>query len=282
MKKTGMAGLALWIAGAALAQEQGKPLTQEPLQQGRIVYEHTVQMQIRFAGMNDQMPQMLPRSRTNKLELLFNGEQSLRRNLPDDVTDNNGEFGNASFDGGGGRNIQIKTFGPGNNDIAYVHLGRGITVEQREFATKNYIITDSISKLNWKLTGEAKTILGYACQKAVAQRIGTRMGSQMVNGEIKREQVADTSNITAWFTTTIPVSTGPAYAGQLPGLVLEIEVNDGRETYKATEVSPKVNVSDIKEPKSGKKITRSDFEKEVEKTMQEMQRNNGGRMMFRG
>jgi hypothetical protein len=46
------------------------------------------------------------------------------------------------------------------------------------------------------------------------------------------------------------------------------------------EVSPKVNVSKIKEPKDGKKMTATEFDKERDRVMEEMRKNmpNGMRM----
>jgi GLPGLI family protein len=99
----------------------------------------------------------------------------------------------------------------------------------------------------------------------------------MENGEAKREKVMDTMNIVAWFTNEIPGSFGPdTYQGQLPGTILEIDVNNGRTSFKALEISPKVDVAKIKEPSKGKKVTAEEFAKEREKLMQEMMQNNGG------
>ncbi len=62
----------------------------------------------------------------------------------------------------------------------------------------------------------------------------------MDNGVMSRKQVPDTSNVIVWFTPAIPVSAGPDYEGQLPGLILQIDIN-GNTTYKAIEVSQKAD-----------------------------------------
>jgi len=103
----------------------------------------------------------------------------------------------------------------------------------------------------------------------------------MENGEMKREMVPDTLAVVAWFTPDIPVSVGPGtYQGQLPGLILELDENNGQTFFKSVEISPKVNASKIKEPKDGKKITQAEFDKERDKAMEEMRKNmpNGMRM----
>ena len=149
--------------------------------------------------------------------------------------------------------------------------------DQRELGGKSYIIADSIKKMNWKVAGETKVILGHNCMKATTQRMQESFRMSMDNGEAKREKVMDTLNIVAWFTNEIPGSFGPdMYQGQLPGTILEIDVNNGRTSYKAIEISPKVDVAKIKEPSKGKKATPEEFAKEREKLMQEMMQNNGG------
>jgi GLPGLI family protein len=96
----------------------------------------------------------------------------------------------------------------------------------------------------------------------------------MENGELKRQQVPDTLNIIAWFTTEIPVAVGPSdYQGQLPGAILELDVNKGQTVIRAVEFSPKVNVAKIKEPKDGKRVTAAEYTSERDKLMEQMRRN---------
>jgi len=141
---------------------------------------------------------------------------------------------------------------------------------------KKFIVNDSIRKLSWKLTGETKTILGHVCQQALAQRTGMRTQTMMENGKIERREVMDTTNIVAWFTTEIPVSAGPDVQGQLPGLILALDLNNGRTVYRALEIQPKADIVTIKEPTKGKKVTPDEFTKERDKMMEEMQKNNQG------
>lgn len=256
MKRTLLIGCFSLVTLAATAQQR----------EGRVVYERTMQLQMRFQGM-EGMEQMLPRTRTDKIEVLFANGQSLRRQLEDETPDET-QFG--------GNGVQIRMIGAGADDITYFNFDAGRSVEQREFATKKYIIADSVQKLSWKLTGQTKTILGHTCQQATTQRIMQRMTMNIDNGVARREMVPDTMNITAWFTTAIPVPAGPEYQGQLPGLILAIDVNNGRTVFQAVEISPKVDAGLIKEPKNGKKVTMDEFNKERDKTLDEMQRNGGG------
>lgn len=259
MKRILLAAGALVLTGTAFCQQK----------EGRVLYERTVQMQMRFAGMGDDVERVIPRTRTDKMEVLFANNQSLRRAVQDDRPE-----GDVVSDGGG---MQVNIMVAGGDDVTYCNFDNSKVIEQREFATKTYIVADSVRKLSWKLTGESKTILGYPCQKAVTQRIGQRTMMNMNNGQMERKLVSDTSNVIVWFTGSIPVPAGPDFQGQLPGLILEIDVNNGRTVYKAIEVSPKVDMAVIKEPKNGKKVTQDEFNKERDKALEEMQRNNQGR-----
>jgi GLPGLI family protein len=247
------------------------------MKEGRVVYERTFQLPARIFGGNPDIAAQIPRSRTDQYELLFSNNQSLWQYLPDA----NGEGDPNTFTANGGG--MVIRFAGGSNDISYCNLDKGTRIDQREIADKNYVVTDSVLKLDWKLTGETKQILNFTARKAISQRIGSRMQMTMENGEMKREQVPDTVSIVAWFTTDVPVSVGPTtYQGQLPGLILELDENNGRTSFKAVEVSPKVSVSKIKEPKGGKKITATEFDKERDKVMEEMRRNMpNGQMRIR-
>ena len=88
--------------------------------------------------------------------------------------------------------------------------------------------------------------------------------------------------IIAWFTNEIQGSFGPEmYQGQLPGAILEMDINNGKSTFKALEVLSKIDVAKIKEPSKGKKVTPEEFVKEREKLMNDMQMNGGGNINIR-
>jgi GLPGLI family protein len=255
MRKTLLAWSSLLLVTSLWAQQK----------EGTVVYERTMQMQLRI---NDDhaIEQMLPKTRTDKFELSFGKNQSLWKHV--DEEENNDEFG------GGG--MQIKMVGPGQNDILFCDFNNARRVEQRELFDKKFVVEDSIRKLNWKLTSESRTLLGHPCLKAIAQRITPRMQMTIDNGKMERKEVVDTNNIVAWFASDIPVSAGPEVQGQLPGLILALDINDGRMVYKALEISSEVDLAAIKEPTKGKKVTPAQFNDERNKMMDEMQKNNQG------
>ncbi|HEU4471179.1 MAG TPA: GLPGLI family protein [Flavisolibacter sp.] len=246
------------------------------LKEGRIIYERTTQLKLSFRNAEaEAMFKDVPKTQVASFELLFGNNQSLWQSLPDV----NQEASQMSGSETGGKSFMIKSFG--GDDVVYHNFGSGKKIVSRELSNKKYIVEDTIAKLTWKMTEESKTFLNYRVMKATAQMIAKRTVSTMENGEMKRKEMPDTMQIVAWFTTDIKIPAGPAYQGQLPGLILELSINNDQTVYKATEISPKVTLASIKEPKGGKRITNAEYVSEMEKVMEEHRKRlaeNGGRI----
>ena len=209
---------------------------------------------------------------TDRFELNFAQNQMSWRQMEQDIADN------VSSGEEGGNRFVIRTIGGGAEDVTFCDFEKSRKVELREVLDKKFIISDSLRKGNWKLTGETKTILGYNCRQATSLRFGKRAMMTMNDGKMERKEIDDTTNIVAWFTTDIPVAVGPEIQGQLPGAILELEMNNGRTIYKATEVAAKPTLSAIKEPTKGKKVTQAEFTAERNKMMEQMQQNGNFRI----
>ena len=263
MKKIAIAAAVTMLTSAAFGQ----------INEGKIVYERTMQMNIQVADNDPRVQNMIPRERKDQFELIFAQGKSLWKPAETEQNDD------MSFGDEGGSRIVIRMMGA--DDVSYTDINTSKRVELRELGGKNFIITDSIRRLNWKVTGETRTILGHKCIKAVTQRTQESFRMQMDNGNATRQRVVDTLNIVAWFTNEIPGSYGPdIYQGQLPGSILEINVNNGNNVYTAIRIDKKADFSEIKEPSKGKKLTPAEFAQEREKLFQEMQQNGGPRRSF--
>ncbi|MFL5741665.1 MAG: GLPGLI family protein [Flavisolibacter sp.] len=240
--------------------------------EGRVVYERVFQLPARMFILDPSLANQIPKSRTDQYELLFSGNHVLWQYIPNATNEGDGN----SFAGGG---MVFRFGGPG--DISFFDLDKGTRVDQREIMDRSFVVTDTIRKQQWKLTDETKTILNHLARKATTQRVSTRTMMTMENGEMKRTPIQDTSAVVAWFTTDIPVSAGPEFSGQLPGLILELDIANGQTVYHALEISPSVNAKKIKEPKDGKKVTADEFTAEREKIMEEMRKNSPAGMNIR-
>lgn len=261
MKKTLFPLIALVASQVAVAQ----------MKEGKVVYENVQQLTFQVRGGGGPDMSNLPKTMTRQFELLFSSNQSLWQPLPDMNQEANQMAGPS-----GGPMVNIVRIG-GGDAVTYHNFEAGKRVSERELTAKTYLVEEPIAKLNWKLTDESKAILGHKTFKATTDRISTRTLVSMENGETIRKQVPDTSKIIAWFAADIPVPAGPDFQGQLPGLILELDINNGRSIYKALELSPKVNVSSIKAPSRGKKISVEDYAKEQSKMMDEMMKNRQSR-----
>ncbi len=89
--------------------------------------------------------------------------------------------------------------------IMPLHLGREVCKY-----TENYPIQQ------WTLCNETKTILSYKCQKATCRWRGR--------------------DYEAWFTTEIPVRSGPWKFGGLPGLIVKIQDSKKEYTFECVKV----------------------------------------------
>ena len=89
--------------------------------EGRVTYERTVQMQVNFGGMNEEMQRMIPRSRTDKFELNFANNQSIYKQAEQEQEDD-------SHMGGDNGGVQIRMVSQGSNDIIYNNFETGKVV----------------------------------------------------------------------------------------------------------------------------------------------------------
>jgi GLPGLI family protein len=254
MKKF-LASTALFLSFFAQAQ----------MREGRIIYERVFQLPTRMFNVDPAIAAQIPKSRTDQYELLFGNNQSLWQFLPSLNSDDQNTFAS------GGMVLRLQA--PGANDVVYHNFEKGTRLDQREVLDRSFLVSDSIRKLDWKLSDETKIVLNYTVHKATATRISSRSRMTMENGQMKREDFPDTAKVVAWYTTDIPVPAGPDFQGQLPGTILELDVDNGQTVYKAIEISPKVSANKIKEPKDGKKLTAAEFIKERDKLMEEMRKN---------
>jgi len=241
-------------------------IVQAQQKSGKVTYERVSTFIARFNinGVENESPQ----TRKDKFELTFANNQSLWKAAEQENDD-------APTVGEGG--VHINMIVAGSNDVLYCNFDVQKQTEKKEFFDKNFIVNDTIHSLKWKMTGEAKTILNHNCMKAVATRISTKMQMSNNNGVFEKKEIQDTSFIIAWFTNEIPVPAGPAeFQGQLPGLILQIDVANGKQTFIATSISEKADLTIIKEPTGKKHYTPEEFKKERDKMMEEMQKNNQG------
>ena len=111
---------------------------------------------------------------------------------------------------------------------------------------KEFFIKDNLPVINWTITKETKTIEGYLCTKATADR--TVVGYPL--------------KVIAWFCEKLPISDGPFDYSGLPGFILEFSY-DGLSTTTFTNLKynakQKIEISPL--TSSVKPMTMREYEK---------------------
>lgn len=276
MTKTLVTVLALAAATLATAQ----------VKEGRVVYERKINMHKRMPPEAEQYKAMVPEFQTSKMELLFNGSQSLFRPLPDEAD----QMPAPSGDGGVRRGMMMGFGGPGGgNAETFRDYDKELSTESRELGPKKYLIDDTLRRIKWKLEEDTMTIGGYLCRKATTKagsmmQGGMRMfgGGQRGGGGAQNQQRADSMakviqemEVVAWFAEQIETPAGPENYFGLPGLILRVDMDNGTMTYTAQSMEP-LGKSTVKAPTSGKKITREEYRKLVEEQFQGMRMGGPG------
>lgn len=198
----------------------------------------------------EEMRKRMPKSFTYYKDLTFAPEFAYYKTAPKQEKIDAENAAQANSEGRGGFRRMM-----GNTKaIHYWDLKKSKYTEKREFFEREFLIKDDTKKLTWKIMGDAKQIAGYVCQKAVTME--------------------DSNQVVGWFCPTIPVPTGPNGYGQLPGLILELELKQARGTTVITADSialQAVNASDFEAPKGGKVVTKAEYDQIVDEKVKEMQ-----------
>jgi len=239
MKRTILFTTAI-LMGIALTAQENTQLNN----QGKVIYEDVMKIEIKLEGAAAQFADQLPKERRSRKELIFNSGASLYQNLKNKETAEE-----VAMEHGGGM-IQMKMMEPDNQ--LFYDMQNSQTIEKRDFMSRIFLIENQVQQGRWKMTGDQKMILDFPCFKA------------------KKEE-KDSTITTAWFTPSIPVSSGPSKFIGLPGLVLQVELNEGDRVITAQSVDFAVIDNELlNKPKKGKKVTQEEFDHIVKEKMEEM------------
>jgi len=198
-----------------------------------------------------------------------------------------------------GSNFKMVSSMLGGGGTFYKNIKEKNYVVDKDFMGKEFLVKDSLPKLQWKIEGESKQIGGYTCFKATAIRPVSKSDFRNFrpkNADTKKDDTKKTTTdgkekttnlmeefempknvtITAWYTPDIPVSQGPENYWGLPGLILE--VTDGKTIILCSKVvlNPKEKAV-IKAPTNGKEISQAAYDETVVKKMEELRQMNQGR-----
>ena len=121
---------------------------------------------------------------------------------------------------------------------------------QRVVGGSLFVIEDKRPDYQWKIHNEIREVAGFICMKAEAI------------DSIKNQ------TIHAWFTTEIPVSSGPEGFAGLPGMILMLDVNNGTAIIEATEVIMDEVTFDEPKKIKGKQIAYAEYQEVLQTYME--------------
>lgn len=183
----------------------------------------------------------------------------------------------SSFLGGGGKlykNVKSKTF-----------------AIDKEMMGKEFLITDSLPTMKWKMESESKKIGNYTCFKATCvipasksdfrnmrpkETTDSKTDKPKSTNWMDRMEMPKDVEVVAWYTPEIPINQGPEKFWGLPGLILEV-VN-GKTTILCSKVV--MNNKEKKEivaPTKGKVVTQAEYDEITVAKMKEMSEMYQGR-----
>jgi GLPGLI family protein len=128
--------------------------------------------------------------------------------------------------------------------------------EAYEVLGKTYIVEDSLMSMEWKIQNDLKEVAGHICMKAYME-------------DTMRQQ-----KIVAWFAQDIPFNGGPDRFHGLPGMILEIDINDGALNISANRIDYKKLTTEMDVPKKlkGKKIKEVEYTAMIKKYIDNSQK----------
>lgn len=147
-----------------------------------------------------------------------------------------------SDDGGG----TYRIFPDQEQFRTYTSLTMNVQYETNEYSSMNgtnFVFTHELNKIDWSISGDTVVIGGYTSYRAE-----TDFGGR---------------HYTAYFSPEIPVPFGPYLFGGLPGLIMEMQSDDGLVAYAFEYLRPIDNGDNIHPPTLARYITDEDFEKYV-------------------
>ncbi|RLD29116.1 MAG: GLPGLI family protein [Bacteroidetes bacterium] len=197
---------------------------------------------------------------------------------------------------GGGFRMMMGSFTGGKQ---YKNVKEHQLLQEQEFFGKQFLINDSLPKLEWKMESETKQIGKYLCFKATAVKKVDELDFRSMrrrNQDSDNEKAQDSTAtkdvmdeievpkeiiVTAWYTPQIPINQGPGEYWGLPGLILEVSAD--RTTILCSKIIMNPSEKDeIKAPTKGKEVTKQEYNDIMKKKMEEMSEMFGGRGRGRG
>jgi GLPGLI family protein len=224
-----------WVICVLFLSISANGFAQQFITQGKIEFERKTN-QHAFLDENNMWDEMAKKSTpkfvTFYYDLVFNSARSLYK---------------------AGRELdtrQNKTWGvfDAENTIL-TNLDSSTSVTQKSIYGDTYLITDSLRKIDWKISTETRKIAGFDCRKAVGK-------------------IMDSIIVIAFYSDEILPGGGPESFAGLPGMILGIAIPRMHTTWYATKLQlTPVSSQDFVVPKKGTKYSGKEFRAQIKNIM---------------
>jgi GLPGLI family protein len=202
------------------------------LSEGKIEFERKVNQYAQMESIMDPgdeswaefRKKTMGKFKTDYFDLLFTGAKTLYRpgrESPDKVTN----WG------------WIEA--PAQANVIYSDLDKETGVSQKKAFEEVFLVQDTLRKINWKITGETRSIAGFTCRRANAI-------------------IMDSIYVVAFYTDEILTTGGPESFSGLPGMILGVALPHEHVSWFATKVETvTVTAAQVAAPVRGKKVNNS-------------------------
>ncbi|OQP60234.1 GLPGLI family protein [Niastella populi] len=138
-----------------------------------------------------------------------------------------------------------------SENTIFTRLDSNASVTQRNIYSDQYLVADSLRKIDWKITPEIRKIAQFDCRKAVGR-------------------IMDSIVVIAFYTDEILTTGGPESFNGLPGMILGLAIPRMHTTWYATKLHlVEVNDKDLVAPRRGKKMTGNNYRSTVKDILKE-------------
>lgn len=154
-----------------------------------------------------------------------------------------------------------------NPDIFYTNMADSTVTDRRRVMDRAFIMEDKWIVPKWNIANRKVGMKEIPLPTQLASAVS-------IEGD----------TLLAYFTPSIPLSIGPRGYGGLPGAIVYLKVTkDGRSTeYKMTTMQPSAEQTTIEKPDDEKPITRKEFDKQMKRATEMMERRRRGWERSRG
>ncbi|WP_449436300.1 GLPGLI family protein [Pedobacter steynii] len=210
---------------------------------GKITFEKKINMvrALSELGLSDDVKASMTKYKSNNWDLYFDRTRSIYKAQKKD--DNDDDL------------MYFMSPGESTNQL-YADYTNKTRVLKKNLMGDDYLLKDTIPKINWKIMHDIRIISGYECRKAIGR-------------------INDTVYVVAFYTDEILLRGGPEGFSGLPGMILGLAIPRLNTTWFATKVEAFTNFNnEIQPPTKGK---RAETDRELKKLIELFTRYNGNK-----